>query len=133
MKILLIEDFSDNFDFSEELEYYADDVVEDEDSYKVCGSVYVSISSEEVLDFFWEKSEIDTDKNPELEDDLAWKKYVKEHYEELWEKFGDALQDYYKDRARDKVYDNWDNYSIEDEKPYDDRAELLRDYYRSVL
>ena len=133
MKILLVEDFSEEFDFSEELEYYADDVVDDEDSGKVSGLVYVQIDSDEVLTFFWEHADIDIDKHPELEDYLNWKKYVKENYEELWENLGEALQDYYKDRARDKVYDNWDNYVIEDESPYDDRAELLRDYYRNVL
>lgn len=91
MKILLVEDFSEEFDFSEELEYYADDVVDDEDSGKVSGSVYVQIDSDEVLAFFWEHADIDIDKHPELEDDLNWKKYVKENYEELWENLGEAL------------------------------------------
>lgn len=133
MKILLVEEFEENFDFSEELEYYADEVVDEDDQSKVQGAVYVVIDSDEILDFFWNKLEIDTDKNPELADELTWKKYVKEHYEELWEKFGDDIQNYYQDRAKDLVYDDWSQYAIEDDSPYDYEADLLRDYYRNVL
>ena len=131
MKIRLVEEFEEDFDFSEELEYDASDIIDAEDSGKVCGSVNIKVSSDDIVNFFQEH--IDIDEHPELEDDLNQKKYLKEHYEELWEEFADELYDYYKEYARDKIYDNWDDYCIEDESQYDDRADLLRDYYRSVL
>ena len=52
MKIRLVEEFEEDFDFSEELEYDASDIIDAEDSGKVYGSVHIKVSSDDIVNFF---------------------------------------------------------------------------------
>ena len=133
----LVESLGKPFDRTEDLEYDVSDIVDEEDSSKCSGTVYVPLIASDILESFWEF--ITEDSNPPIsetdieafaENDDAWEQYVTDNYDELWDRYEDDFHNKYEEQARDKVYDNWDRYS--DEDAYSQRDEDTREFWRNV-
>ena len=135
MKIKLIESIKENFDSSFELDFDIDWLLEDtDDEGKASGTIYLDIddAGSNLWDFLDSDSDVLSDEQKELfsNDDAAWEAYLEEHFDELIQKYEDDFRDLYRDRALEKLYDNWDDYS--NEKPFSQYEADMDDYYDLV-
>lgn len=135
MRLKLVESLSENVDFTFELEFDIEELLEGtDDAGKASGTISLDIqdAATDLWDFISEDPDMLTDEQAELfqKDNTAWEDYLDANFDELIDRYEEDFRDRYFDKALDKVYDNWDNYS--DEEAYSQHDSDMGDYYDLV-
>ena len=109
--------------------------VDDWDEVEYADSFIYTVEKSDVATTIWENflTEEDVADVPggfeSLEDDAAWEEFLKEHFDDLFEKYYQELLEYYKEDAEEEFKDemSWSNY-LEREEGI--RADIAYDEYR---